>query len=973
MSKSSHGGLPNLFNQLYIFELILPRGTTMRALLFGLMLVLGLGAPAAARAAQPANAGATLKVPPLRYHYRELANGLKVYAMPDPNTANVAIQVWYRVGSKDDPKGRSGFAHLFEHMLFKATRNMPEGLFFKMTSDVGADYNASTHADYTDYYEVAPANHLQRLLWAEAERMGSLVVDPAALESETDVVKEELRQRVLASPYGRLFYLYLPQANFAVHPYGRPGIGSIEDLESSTIDDVRAFHATYYRPDNAIMVVAGNFDLVLFNRWVDQYFAPIARPSRPIPRVTAVEPPRTAPRTLTAFAPNVPLPAVAANYLHPAASSADIPALFAIDAILQRGRSSRLNRALVHDQRVAAQVFTNFETRQDSSAYSVIAILSAGKTAEQGEAALLAELARLRDGAVTQAELDEAKNEIVTATLQNRETAQGRSAELADSVLTYRDPQAADRILAAIQALTPAAVQRVARTLFADNNRVVIRYKPEEGRAAGETGDTIATAPTIAAAALAVPAGVAVHALAPEGQRVSPPDPAAPVAVRIAALSERRLANGLRVIVAPKPGVPLVSADLRAAAGTAADPAGRNGTAAITADLLDAGTRSRGATEIAAAIESLGASLSTGSGADFSQASLQARSDRADPAFAILADVVRNPVFAEEELARSRQQSLDGLTVALRQPGGIAAMALSRALYGEAPYGGLVSPATLGAITRADVAAFHAAYWRPDNAVLVITGDIEAEDGFALAERHFGGWARPSGPPPARPDAGASASAARTIVVDLPGTGQAAVQMGVRGISRRDPAWFDLLLANEVLGGDSTARLNVEIREKRGLSYGAYSGMPQRAAPGPIIASTQTRNDAAVQVVGLMEDELRRLREAPPTQTELDARKAGLIGGFGRSVETGLGLAAQISTRALFGLPPEGIGAYAADVGRVTPESAQRAAAAYFDPAKTDLVVVGDAKLFFDALKEKRPQAERIPVSELNLDREALR
>lgn len=928
---------------------------------------------AAVPAAAQAPAAERLRVAPLRYHVRELANGLRVFAMPDASTSNVAIQVWYRVGSRDDPQGRSGFAHLFEHMLFKSTRNMPDGMFQRLTSDIGGNYNASTHADYTDYWEIAPANHLQRLLWMEAERMGSLVVDPQALEAETDVVKEELRQRVLASPYGRLFYLYMAQANFQVHPYGRPGIGSIEDLESASIDDVRAFHAAYYRPDNAIMVVAGNFDLDQFNRWVDQYFAPIARPSRPIPRLEVQEPERRAARTLDAYAPNVPLPAVLANYLLPEASSPDIPVIYVIDALLQQGQSSRLYNGLVYQRQVATQVLSNWEPNLDRGLYTVGAILSAGRTAEEGEQALLAELARLRDDPVARAELDEAKNEIVTATLQNRETAFGRSQELAGAVFSYGDPAAADRLLAAIQNVSAADVQRVARTLFDPDRRVVIRYRSEESRPAGVTGDTIATAPTIAEQPLAVPAGLVVHRLAAEAERIAPPAPAAPVQARIPAIAERTLDNGLRVIVAPQRNVPLVSAELRIAAGSAADPAQRAGTAALTADLVTKGTTTRPATRISSEVESLGASLTSSAGTDFSQVALQSRADRADAAFGIFSDVVVNPVFAEAELTRSRQQFLNNLAVALRQPGGIASLLVSRAIYGDAPYGMVASPRSLGAIGRDDVAAFHRAAWRPDNAVLVISGDVTPEAGFALAQRHFGGWRRPAGPAWTAPDANAWAPAPRTIVVDLPQTGQAAVMVAARGAPRRADDYLDTLLANAVLGGGSAGRLNLEIRERRGLSYGAFSQYAVRGAPAPVVAQAQTRNDAAVQVAGLIDAEFARLRDTLTSAEELDARRAGLIGAFGRSVETTAGMAGQLATLALYGLPPQGLNSLVADLGRITPEQVRAAARRHFDPAHLDLVVVGDARLFYDDLVRVHPNAERIGVADLNLDREALR
>ncbi|HVK81170.1 MAG TPA: pitrilysin family protein [Verrucomicrobiae bacterium] len=926
---------------------------------------------ACATSSAPQAASGALEVAPLQYSMRTLPNGLRVYAMPDANTANVSVQVWYDVGSIDDPEGRSGFAHLFEHIMFKSTRNMPEQFFDRLTEDVGGFNNASTYDDFTNYYEVVPANHLQRVLWAEADRMGSLVVNEASFNSERDVVKEELRQRVLASPYGPLFYMYLPQVNYSVHPYGRPGIGSIEDLDAATVEDVRAFHATYYRPDNAVLVVAGNFNQAQLDAWVDQYFGDIARPNRPIPRDYPTEPVRTQPREYTVYQPNVPLPAVMISYPQPASTSPDLPALYVLDAILSNGDSSRLYQSLVYQQQIAAQVFTNLEATQDPGAYGVFAILSEGQSAEAGQAALAAEIARLRDEPVTQAELDEAKNEIVTSTIQQRETAYGRAFELADSVIRYGDAAYADRLLAAVQATTAADVQRVARSILNEQRRTVVRYLPAQE---GVTGDTITTSPTIQARSLTIPQSeIPIFTLAAEAEREQPPAAGTPVNARIPQTSQRTLANGLRVIVAPNRALPLVSADLRIGSGASADPANRAGLASVTADLLNKGTTTRSATDIARAVESLGAQIGATAGPDSSAVSLQTRADRAGDAFAIYADVIRNPTFAGEELERSRQQFLDGLQVALSEPGSIAGMAMSRAIYGNAPYGAVTSPTSLAAITRDDAATYHANFWRPDNAVLVISGDVSAEEGFALAERHFGDWPRPSAALPARPDTSAYAAPARTIVVDLPDTGQAAVVMGLRGVARTDADYFPLLVANNVLGGGYSARLNTEIRIRRGLSYGANSSLSARLSPGPIVASAQTRNDAAVQVYELMRTEIDRIGDTLTPDAELTARKAVLIGSFGRSVETTAGVAGQISALALYGLPPESLGTYVSDITNVTSEQARTAAARYFDPDRADVVVVGDAQHFYDGLRRVRRNAERIPIDQLNLDSETLR
>ncbi len=935
------------------------------------MVIAAVALAACATASAPQGQSGALEVAPLRYTMRTLPNGLRVYAMPDANTANVSVQVWYDVGSVDDPEGRSGFAHLFEHIMFKSTRNMPEQFFDRLTEDVGGFNNASTYDDFTNYYEVVPANHLERVLWAEADRMGSLVVNEASFASERDVVKEELRQRVLASPYGRLFYLYLNQTNYDVHPYGRPGIGSIEDLDAATVEDVRAFHATYYRPDNAVLVVAGNFNQAQLDAWVDEYFGDISRPNRPIPRDYPTEPERTAAREFTVYAPNVPLPAVMISYPQPAATDPDLPALFVLDAIMSRGNSSRLYESLVYQQQIAAQVFTNLEATQDPGAYGIFAILSEGQTAEAGVTALSGQIARFRDEQVTQAELDEAKNEIVTSTIENRETAYGRAFELADSVIRYGDADYADRLLAAVQATTAADVQRVARRILNEQRRVVVRYLPEQE---GVTGDTIETSRTIQARQLTIPQSeIPTFTLAAEAEREAPPAAGTPVDARIPPTSQRTLANGLRVIVAPNRALPLISADLRVASGGSADPNDRAGLAGMTADLLTRGTTTRSATDIAREIESLGASISSGAGVDSSAVSLMTRSDRAQEAFTVFADVTRNPAFAQEELERAQQESLDGLQVALSQPGSIAGFAMTRALYGETPYGAIASPRSIGAISRDDMGGYHRTYWRPDNAVLVITGDVSADEGFALAEQHFGNWARPTTALPARPDASAHASGVRTIVVDLPQTGQAAVLMGLRGVSRTDADYFPLLVANNVLGGGYSARLNTEIRIRRGLSYGAGSSLSARMAPGPIVASAQTRNDAAVQVYELMRAEIDRIGDAPTPEAELTARKAVLIGSFGRSVETTSGLAGQISTLALYGLPPERLGTYVADITNVTPAQAQAAAARYFNPDAADVVVVGDAQHFYDALRRVRRNAERIPASELDLDEEELR
>jgi zinc protease len=422
----------------------------MRSRLVALLLAsVLLPAPlASAQSAQSAQSSAQAAVPPIPFTTRTLPNGLKLYAVRDTATPNVSVQVWYDVGSKDDPEGRSGFAHLFEHLLFKATRNMPSETIDRLTEDVGGFNNAFTADDVTAYYEVVPANHLERLLWAEAERMGSLVVDEAIFASERDVVKEEYRQRILASPYGRLFGVALTQNSFREHPYKRPGIGDIEQLNAATIADVRAFHATYYRPDNASLIVVGNFDPAQLDRWVDQYFGRVQRPSVAIPRVTTREPARTGgARSTTVYAPNVPLPAVAVSYPGPAANHADAAAMDVLDAILSAGESSRLYRSLVYEQQVATGAGVDNTQNAQAGYFAPYIILAGGKDVAAGEAALLAEVKRVRDGEVTAGELEEAKTELLASALRERETADGLAQALGQAIILTGDARNADREL----------------------------------------------------------------------------------------------------------------------------------------------------------------------------------------------------------------------------------------------------------------------------------------------------------------------------------------------------------------------------------------------------------------------------------------------------------------------------------------------------------------------------------------------
>jgi len=416
-----------------------------------------------------------LALAPLVLLQRTLANGLELIAVPDARAATVSVQVWYRVGGKDDPVGRSGFAHLFEHMMFKATRHMKAEQFDRLTEDVGGMNNAFTAEDMTAYESLVPSNHLERILWAEAERMSSLTVDQANFDSERKVVQEEFRQRILADPYGLLFNAMAPEG-FEQHPYKRPVIGSIADLDAATLDDVRRFHAAYYRPDNAVLIVTGGFDAQQLDAWVDRYFGVLKRPSTAIARVKVTEPLRSQDRVAALTGPNVPLPATLLIWQGPKAASPDTKALRVAQALLSGGESARFNEALVYRHNIAQSV--GFETALYADAGLLVAYaIAAGKAqAEHLTAPLMREIARLARNPISAQELDKVKTGLLTAALVERETPQGRAHAIGEAVILQGDASAVNRELIDLQTVSAADVQRVLKHYVLNAKRVTINY-----------------------------------------------------------------------------------------------------------------------------------------------------------------------------------------------------------------------------------------------------------------------------------------------------------------------------------------------------------------------------------------------------------------------------------------------------------------------------------------------------------------
>ena len=432
-------------------------------------------APVMAAAAVHSRADAIFRIAPIAFRERRLGNGLQVVTVESRASPTVSVQVWYRVGSRDDPPGRSGFAHLFEHLMFKGTEYQQGEQFDRLTEDVGGNNNAFTSVDVTAYQSVVPSNYLETILWAEADRMANLRVDEAAFKSERSVVSEEYRQTVLASPYGR-FFNAVASAPYRVHPYRYPTIGNIAELEAATLADVRAFHALHYRPDNATLVVAGDFEPAQLDAWIDKYFGVVARPAAAAARAEPAEPAWPSDRTLRVTGPSVPLPAVAVAWLAPPLTSADAAALQVAAAVLAAGESSRLNQALVYRQRLAGQAGFEANLRDGPGLLIAYAIAAGGKPIASVEAALRAEVRRIVAVPPTRAELAKVKTQIVTQATVSRQTPLGLAGALGEATVLERSAARVNSGLDELQRVSAVDVQRVMRRYVLEARTVTLDY-----------------------------------------------------------------------------------------------------------------------------------------------------------------------------------------------------------------------------------------------------------------------------------------------------------------------------------------------------------------------------------------------------------------------------------------------------------------------------------------------------------------
>jgi len=880
-----------------------------------------------------------------------LPNGLEVILHEDHNLPIVAVNTWYHVGPANETPGRTGFAHLFEHMMFQSSGHVGEDQFIKYIEGAGASFiNGSTSFDRTNYMEDLPSNQLEIALWLESDRMGFLLdrITETSLANQRDVVRNERRESIESQPYGiveeELMHRLFPKG----HPYYASIIGSHEDIQAANLADVRDFFKQYYCPNNASLVITGDFDKAKVKALVQKYYGTIPR-GQDVPPITATTPPITEERRVT-VTDKVELPKVSMAWITPPIfKPGDAEADVAAD-ILGGGKSSRLYKSLVYEKQIAQSVSAYQQSFALGSVFEIEATAKPGHTAEELEAAIDAELAKLATEGPTPAEVAATQNSIYSNTISSIEHIGGDSG-IADRLNSYNqhvhNPDFVNQDLARYAAITPEAVKRFAVEQLARDHRVVVYGLPGEKKLPPDPETPPAPPKEEAKIESQEPwrntvpqAGPAPQAKLPMPKRFTMP-------------------NGLTVFLVEQHKLPVVSATLAVRSGSAQDPAGLPGLASFAATMLDEGTSTRDALGIANELHGLGASLGTGSSLDGSSISCRSLKQTSSGTLAIFSDVALNPSFPEKDLERVRNDRITSLVQQRDNPNQIAGRVLWSCLYGPThPYGHqpVGTQESLTKISRDEIVGFYKSTYTPRNAALVLVGDLTEAEAKKLANEALGAWKGPA-TEASRPQAGVTI-ASRVVIVDKPGSPQTALRVGQIGLMRSDPDFEKMDIANSVLGGLFSSRINLNLREEHGYTYGAFSALVGTRGQGPIFLGAGVRTDVTGASIEEILKEVRGIRERPITAEELKLAKDSNTRSLPAYFETTGSSAGTIANIYLYDLPLDYYQTLPGRIAAMTQADVQATANKCYAPDRMLVVAVGDrAKI--------EPQIEKLKLGQV--------
>ena len=869
----------------------------------------------------------TLEIP---YHKTVLDNGLTLLVHEDHKTPIVAVNVWYHVGSKDEKPGKTGFAHLFEHLMFNGSEHFNDD-WFKALERVGATgMNGTTGEDRTNYFQEVPREALEFALWMESDRMGHLLeaISQERLDEQRGVVLNEKRQRD-NHPYTLAYRLITQNSWPAEHPYSWEVIGSDEDLKAATRDDVRSWFMAYYGPANAVLVVAGDVNTAEVVEKVRLAFGDIPS-GPPVSRHTRYVAKRAETRRMKAQ-DRVPQARLYKVWNIPPYGTTSGNLLSVAGEVLAGSKTSRLYKRLVYDGQLATDVYADVDLREIAGQFMIVATAKPGVTLSDIEQAVDEELERFLDDGPTAAELRRVKAGFEADFVRGCERVGafgGKSDILAHNYVFTGNPDYYKTVLRETREATRSSVRGTAREWLAEGPFVLSLEPFPEYRAASNGVDRSV---------------VPVPVLKPDA--------------RLPEIRRGQLANGLKIVLAERHDVPVVQLNLLVEAGYAADPEGESGAASLLAAMLDEGTRRRTALEISDELDAIGARLGTGCGPDTTGVSLNTLTRHLVAALDVFADVVLCPVFPESDFTRLQKQRLAAIRREKNEPDGVAMRVLPQLLYGRGhaygvPFNGSGDEAGVTRLTRADLQCFYDMWFKPNNATLLVVGDTTLQKLIPLLERRFGGWC--AGPVPVkRIEAVTPPERPALYLIDRPGAPQSVLFAGLVVPPKASPDEYAIDVMNAILGGSFTSRVNLNLRETKHWSYGARTRIVDVPGPRAFLCTAPVQADKTIEALKELATEFRGiLSDRPPTEAERVKAVTDLTLRLGGQWETMGAVTGVLDQMTRFNLPESYFRSYADEVRALTLNDLAHAAVRVIQPERLVWLVVGDRSRIESGLRE---------------------
>lgn len=870
-------------------------------------------------------------IPDIAFEKYILSNGLNVILHEDHSVPVVSVNVWYHVGSKNEKRGRTGFAHLFEHMMFEGSQHHNTE-YFEALEKIGGRANGSTSEDNTNYWEDVPSNYLELALWLESDRMGFLLpaMTQEKLDNQRDVVKNERRQSIDNQPYGKSEELMLSMLYPSDHPYSWSVIGSMDDLSAASIEDVSDFFRLYYTPNNASLCIAGDFDPGMAKKFVDKYFGSIP-PGPAIDRISGWKPELSGGKYCIAE-DNVSLPRLYHAWHTPACYESGDAELNLLAGILTSGITSRLKKTLMYDLQIVQDVMAYHATRELCSTFEIIATAREGYALNEIEDIIDTKLKEILGDGVTSEELGQIKTEHEASLIRSLEQVGGFGGK-ADRLNAYntmlKDPGKLRWDMERYNNVSASDIQKFACQYIDMNKRAVLHIVPQREFSISEAKIDRSVKPSAMAELSFAP---------PKMQRT-------------------KLSNGLELLVVEDHKLPLVQANLLIKSGWGADMMDHPGAASLTAELLNAGTQSRNALDISETVRHLGANMYTDSSFDNSLVIVNVLKRNFIPALELVSDMIMNSTFPEEELERQRRNYLGRIQQEAKQPLTVGYKAFLRTLYGAKhpygqPYTGSGTEESIKAITRDMLVDYYRTNYSASNAAAVIVGDVTLDEAREKLEKVLGSWEQGKAIQSEIPEI-TGLDSTKICVVNKPGAAQSVIVIGNPGIRRSDPDHLACQVMNNAFGGQFTSRLNMNLREDKGYTYGVRSNFRAFRGVGSFACYTQVQTEVTKAAVVEIIKEIRDISGLRPlTDSELADSKSNLTKGFAHQFQTYARIADMLCGLTTYDLDDDELYDFVNKINNIDSQMTTQAARDHMHPDALLIVVVGDQNKIGSGLRE---------------------